>query len=191
MNILIDELPKGVYIDNIPYSINTDFRVSILFSMIIDDKEINDNLKFNKIIELYYPEKPHDLNKAFEIIMWFYRCGKEVDNKNNNKSNNIILDYEIDANYIYSAFMSQYKIDLQDIEYLHWWKFRALFDNLTEDNRIVEIMKYRSVDLSKIKDKSEKDFYKKMKDLYKIEKEEEINEADKEALKEMRKKLGV
>ena len=64
--------------------------------------------------------------------------------------------------------MDQYSIDLQDIEYLHWWKFKAMFKSLKEDNEIVKIMGYRSMDLSKIKDKEQKSYYKKMQELYKI-----------------------
>ena len=79
--------------------------------------------------------------------------------------------------------MDQYRIDLQDIEDLHWWKFKAMFKSLKEDNEIVKIMGYRSVDLSKIKDKEEKAYYRNMKELHKIpvsqserEKIDKINE---------------
>lgn len=180
MNILIDTLPKGVIIDNIPYKINSDFRVSLMFSILLDDKEIEDEFKFNKALELYYPIIPHDKEKAIASIMWFYRCGKEIEEEKSNKdnSNNAILDYEQDADYIYSAFMSQYNIDLQDVEYLHYWKFKSLFENLNEDNKIVEIMKYRSINLNDITDKNEKQFYKKMKNIYGL-KEEKISEAEK------------
>ena len=52
-----------------------------------------------------------------------------------------IDDYdEFDNDLIYSAFKDQYSIDLQEIEYLHWWKFKAMFDALKDDNKIVEIM---------------------------------------------------
>ena len=43
-----------------------------------------------------------------------------------------------------------------------------MFKSLKGDNEIVKIMGYRSVDLSKIKDKEQKLYYKKMKELYKI-----------------------
>ena len=74
--------------------------------------------------------------------------------------------------------MSQYNIDLQDIEYLHWWKFRALFDSLDENNRLSKIIQYRSMDLTKIKDKEQKKFYKNMKKLYKIDTISEKEKAD-------------
>lgn len=52
--------------------------------------------------------------------------------------------------------------------YFVWWKFKAMFNALKEDNEIVKIMSYRAMDLSKIKAKEEKAYYKKMKELYKI-----------------------
>ncbi|WP_242840658.1 Gp15 family bacteriophage protein [Clostridium hydrogeniformans] len=45
--------------------------------------------------------------------------------------------------------LDQYGADLQNVEYLHWWKFKAL----KEDNEIFKIMGYRYMDLGKIKDK--------------------------------------
>lgn len=94
-------------------------------------------------------------------------------NKNNKKTSKEVIkkekqiySYEFDDELIYSAFKTQYKIDLQDIDYLHWWKFKAMFNGLNEDNKIIEVMGYREMDLSKIKDKKEKARYKKLKELY-------------------------
>lgn len=76
--------------------------------------------------------------------------------------------------------MDQYGINLQTIPYLHWWEFKALFTGLKEDNLIVKIMGYRAMDLSKIKDKDEKKYYKKLKRLYALPdmRTEEQKEAD-------------
>lgn len=62
--------------------------------------------------------------------------------------------------------MQQYRIDLNSIKYLHWWKFRALFVNLNEDVMFSKIMQYRAIQLNTIKDNEMKKFYKKMKRLY-------------------------
>ena len=79
--------------------------------------------------------------------------------------------------------MSQYKIDLYSIDYLHWWKYKALFKGLTEDNEIVKIMGYRSMDLSKIKDKEQKEHYKKLKKMYALP--VKVSETEKEKFKEI------
>ncbi|MCH1965950.1 MAG: bacteriophage Gp15 family protein [Paeniclostridium sordellii] len=190
MNILIDLLPTKVEIGKKMYKINSDFRTSILFELLMYDDSISDEFKCIQALELYYPSMPPEryFEDAIHKILWFYSCGKENENKDKNTENSHskverVYSYEYDDSYIYSAFLSQYNIDLQDINDLHWWKFKAMFESLKEDNKICEIMKYRASDLSKIKDKEEKAFYKKMKQIYKLpeyidkeqkEKEDEI-----------------
>lgn len=171
MNILVDLLPIAVEIDNKNYEINSDFRTSILFELLMQDSSIGAEDKIITALELYYPVIPENINEAIEQMLWFYRCGKEItSSKGNGKGKSVtqIYSFEHDDDYIYAAFMDQYNIDLQDIEYLHWWKFKAMFKSLKEDNEIVKIMGYRSMDLSKIKSKEEKAYYKKMQELYKL-----------------------
>lgn len=43
-----------------------------------------------------------------------------------------------------------------------------MFKSSKENNEIVKIMGYPSMDLSKIKDKEERAYYKKMREFYKI-----------------------
>lgn len=183
MNILIDLLPTEVTIDEKEYKINSNFRTSILFSMMVEDKEISEKQKVYQALELYYPIIPCDINKAMDKILWLYSCGKtkELSRTGNSKVNKKVFDYDKDSDYIYSAFLSQYKIDLQDIKYMHWWKFKALLDSLKDDNKLCEIIKFRSTDLNKIKDKGQKKYYKKMQDIYKLE----SKNATKEELKEL------
>ncbi len=184
MNILIDLLPTIININNVEYEINSDFRTSILFELLMQDNSIGKEDKIITALELYYPVIPENINEAIEQILWFYRCGKEItSSKGNGKGKSItqIYSFEHDDDYIYAAFMDQYNIDLQDIEYLHWWKFKAMFKSLKEDNEIVKIMGYRSMDLSKIKDKEEKAYYKKMQELYKLP----ISKDEKEKLDEI------
>jgi len=171
MNILIDLLPKEIEIEGIEYKINSDFRNSMLFELMMSDNMLDDNQKIEQALKLYYPNIPQNIDLAVDQLLWFYRCGKDVvksSGSGKGKSTQI-YDFNFDDDYIYSAFLDQYNIDLQDIENLHWWKFKAMFKSLREDNEIVKIMGYRSMDLNKIKDKEEKAHYKKMKDLYKIQ----------------------
>ncbi|MBU3112005.1 bacteriophage Gp15 family protein [Clostridium lacusfryxellense] len=170
MNMIIDVLTNKVSVDGVNYAINSDFRTSMLFELMMADKELDDKQRIENALMLYYPIIPNDINEAIEQILWFYRCGKNMTKSKGSGSgkSDQIYDFDFDDDYIYSAFLDQYNIDLQDAD-LHWWKFKALFKSLKEDNEIVKIMGYRSMDLNKIKDKEEKARYKKMKDLYKIQ----------------------
>lgn len=146
----------------------------------MSDKELDDKQKIEQALLLYYPIVPPNINLAMEQLLWFYRCGKDmIASAGNGRGKNIqIYDFNFDDDYIYSAFLDQYGIDLQDTD-LHWWKFKALFKSLKEDNEIVKIMGYRSMDLNKIKDKEEKKHYKQMKDLYKIQSQVSKDEIEK------------
>lgn len=172
MNILIDEVPEYVEIDGIEYKINTDFRIGIMFELLIQDNTLTDMEKVEIALNLYYPEIPHDPIQALEKILWFYRCGKEYDAESPQEGTEgttqqqAIYSFEHDAEYIYAAFLDQYGIDLQDIEHLHWWKFRALFKGLKEDNLIVKIMGYRAIKIDDNMTDSEKRFYRRMKKIY-------------------------
>lgn len=189
MNILIDLLPSSVEIDGTEYDINTDFRISVLFSLLMEDDELTEEQKVLQALSLYYPVIPTDIGKAIEQIKWFYSCGKSdkpIGSKKRKANSKKVFDFEADSNYIYSAFMSQYRIDLQDIRQLHWWKFKALLEGLKEDNKLSKIIEYRSVDLSKIKDKEQRKFYKDMQKQYSLKKE---NKEDLKLLEEWNNKL--
>ena len=170
-NILLDKLPKVTPSGLI---IRTNFRECIKFELLMQDNKIKEAYKIQLALNLFYAEIENP-EKALEDAIWFYSCGnkinkkyseKEDKNSKDTKNNKQIYSYEFDDAYIYSAFMEQYKIDLNSINYMHWWKFKALMEGLNEDTQFVKIMSYRAIDLSKIKDKEERKKYKKLKSIY-------------------------
>lgn len=171
MNILIDVLPRKVEINSSEYKINYDFRTSILFEIMMQDDELNDKEKIYNALLLYYPVIPDNLEEAIKQILWFYRGGKDINEGSSGVSkgkSTRAYSFEYDDDYIYSAFLTQYDIDLQDIKDLHWWKFKAMFRALKEDNEIVKIMGYRSMTINTNMSKEQKDFYSNMKRIYAI-----------------------
>lgn len=185
MNILIDKLPCSVIVDNIDTEIVSDFRMSILFEQLMKDNSVNDDVKIELALNLYFP-KQYIINTvdAVNKIIWFYSSGKDIkesSGKSNSSNKHLnIYDFEQDADYIYAAFMEQYKIDLADIDYLHWWKFKSLFYGLNKDIQLSKIMFYRSVELTDDMTKNERKFYRDMKRLYALEdmRSEEEKEQD-------------
>lgn len=163
MNILVDKLPA----DYEGLKINTNFRSFILFELLMQDRKIEKEDKIALALDLFYDEFPQDIKKAFDGIVWFYTRGKKIKEEKNSKKQqkNVkkkIYSYEYDADLIYTAFLDQYKLDLNDVDYLHWFKFKAMFEGLKAENKICEIMGYRAVDIGKIKDKEEKKKYKNL-----------------------------
>lgn len=167
MNLLIDKLPETVEIDGLKYPIHTDFRISILFEQLLADTELTEPEKLMQALQLYYPLLPANIPTAIDQMLWFYRCGKEQKAAEDEKPSAAVFDYDVDDQYIYAAYLDQYGIDLQDVK-LHWWKFKALFAGLREDNKLCKIMSYRAMDIPGDMPKAQKEFYKKMKKLYEI-----------------------
>ena len=170
-NILIDIVPKKVEVIGKEYNIDSNFRASILFELMVQDNRLSNEEKVIQALQLYYGDNiPENIPEAINKILEFYRGGKEEPKATGGaRGKNIkVYSYEYDSDLIYSAFMRDYKIDLQEVKYLHWWKFKALFRGLSKDNEIVKIMGYRGLDLNTIKGKEEREYYKKLKEIYKL-----------------------
>ena len=155
MNIMVDPLPEVVIVGGMEYQINTGFRTSVLFELLVRDKKIPDSAKIIGMLQLYYPQEPADKDEAIKKILWFYNCGKQEEKKEERnktakdfRQDKTLYSFEQDAPLIYAAFLAEYGIDLQDIEDLHWWKFSALFDGLSDDRKIRQVMRIRGMDTS-------------------------------------------
>lgn len=186
INLLLDNIDEVVK-NRIKIDFDTNFRIAVAFEIMMQNPKYSMQAKTYQALKLFYPEMDEikDVKKAIDDIIWFYSCGKsEEKTSRKNKNSKQIYSYVFDDDLIYSAFKDQYKVDLEEIEYLHWWKFKAMFNGLKSDNKIVEIMGYRAMNLSKIKDKDMKKYYKELQEEYKLpdmrseeEKEEDFAEA--------------
>ena len=171
MNLLIDPLPQKIGVDGKEYPIRWDFRVGILYELLMLDEDVQGAEKPLLALRLFYPEIPGNWQKALEGIQWFYRSGVEekiVKRKRNRKKQERIYSFQYDAGYIYSAFLEQYGLDLTEVGQLHWWKFRALFQGLREDSAFSKIMGYRAMEISESMGKEQKEFYRRMKESYRL-----------------------
>ena len=171
-NILLDQLPC---VTPNGYKIKTSYKQGIKFELLMQDNELEKEEKVQLALNIFYNEKKliitkaEELKKRIEDVLWFYMCGKEekTSQKKAKGKQKQIYSYEFDDDKIYSAFIQQYKIDLQKQD-LHWWQFKSMFESLTDETQIVQIMQYRATDLSKIKDKTERKRIKELQDLYKL-----------------------
>ena len=181
VNIIIDPLPTSITVGNDEIDINTDFRYCIMFEQMLSDNTISESAKFEIMLELFF-DNPNieitDFKQLTEQIVWFYRCGKKMSKKEqadaeterdreNGTAPPAIYDYDYDADLIFSAFMQQYRIDLNDAE-LHWWKFKSLFVGLDSETTFKQIVHIRSIKTSEIKDVKERQRIQKLQAEHKI-----------------------
>lgn len=148
MNILLDDLPQSVYLtDPDPpyiereYAINSDFRTGIQFSVLMENEDIDDEEKAITALKLYYGQVPIQVQGAYEALINFYCCNEEP--KKEESSEPPLFSYEQDAPYILAAFWQQYRIDLTQTD-MHWFKFQALFNALSDKTQFMKIIGYRA-----------------------------------------------
>lgn len=162
MNFFYEKYPLEIVVNEEKYPILTDFRDYIqLLDMLKDDALTLDERVL--ILREYFL---CDVNLTKDVIEglisfinmdgvlnqeYVHEHGEDVD-----VCPKAVFSYSIDYPYILSAFMRDYGIDLENIEYMHWWKFRMLFDGLSEDTEIKKRIMYRSINVSEIKDSEER-----------------------------------
>ena len=181
MSILTDTLPCSVRIGGSEVGINADFRASIQFENLIFNGDLSNEETFLEVLNIYFDNVwkrfPYDCGtEVIEKVLWFYRCGKPEPKRKKSRIKAPPYSYDYDAPFIYAAFLEQYGIDLEKIKFLHWWKFRAMFDALSEDTRIMEIIKFRSMELDGKMSKEQKTYYRKMKKIYELPQKEKSKE---------------
>ena len=123
---------------------------------------------FDLVIPNYelYMESVDSL-ELLKRILDFYKCNKpDKPEKKPNKKVGFLFDYDMDL--IFAAFMQQYGINLLRTN-MHWWEFKALLNGLNDDTKFVQVVGYRTADLSKIKDKKERARMKELQDYYAIQ----------------------
>lgn len=181
------ELPVSVDIWSKTYKIDADFRTIMNVEGIIFGKEVTDdqkkfaeemmkeidieekdaiaNAKYYDALKLFYRNNvPDDLEEAMEKMLWFYSCGKE-DEQSKTKTKKKVISFEYDFDYINAGFMQDYKIDLFEVDFLHWWKFMSLFSALHDDCKICEIIGYRGAELKNF-DKEQRKRIREMQKIY-------------------------
>ncbi len=146
------------------------------------------NAKCQEALRLFYKDNiPEDLEGAVDRMIWFYGCGKEDKDTGGKKSSKTVYSYKHDFDYIAAGFLQDYKLDILDIGFLHWWKFTSLFSALKDDCKIREIMAYRGTDLKNL-DKEQRKHVREMQKLYALpecemsKEEEELKNRVREAL---------
>lgn len=168
LNVLLDGFPKEYQ----GYPINTDFRIGIMLSLLLEDDTIDDEeLRLAHALTLLYKDKvPDDINIAMSGLYWFLSCGRSEiyydEDEDNDDSTDKSIDFNVDHLDIWAAF---YKlgVDLEQTN-MHWFKFCSLLGSLG-DCALSQKAQYRTVDLSDMTGETRK-YYAKLKRKYKVRK---------------------
>ena len=139
------------------------------------DKELRYNIKAKEFEERVVDEKTGKITRK--------------DNPRIRHKSLRVLDYDYDQDYIVGAFQQLYGIDLT-VENIHWWRFKMLFNSLTKETKLVEIMGYRSMEINPKWDESHRKFYQDMKILYALPDNRTEEEKERDFQEQLNNALG-
>ena len=170
MNILTEPLADYVEIGGVRYAVQTDFKNWIRIGSLMRCPDAENGAHLAEALGLCYVRGslPPSLEDAVFAMLRFYIGEEEGQAARQGRAKcTAVYDFEYDAEYIFAAFWAQYGLDLTKCR-LHWHAFRALFLGLCGEHKICRMMEYRGADLSQIKNKEQKSFYRKMQRLYRL-----------------------
>lgn len=150
---LYERYPKAVRVNGDFYKIETDFRKWIEFYDLAIQRG-NDEERIRKMLDLYVERIPGDIEAAISALCEFYAAGKMKDD--NHKACAPNYDFEFDQDFFVAGFRENYGISLQEIDYMHWWEFLALFRGMNAGTELKQRMSLRAIDTGKIKDPKER-----------------------------------
>ena len=171
-------LPNTVNVDGRDFSIYTDFRLWMRFENSIANIE-NGRVDISYLFKNDMPISC-DRSSLFAFSRPYSELPRDV-----GRSLAQTYSFSLDGDYIYSAFLGQYGIDLIDIEELHWHKFLAMFRGLNDSTMMAHIMSYRGY----IKE-TRKDFdrYEELRQMWEIE--PQMSQEEKDSLDEFNRAFG-
>lgn len=130
-------LPETVTVSGKRYRIRTSFKYWLRFLELVEQDDKNPYV----FDFLYVDKKPSDRIKGFTALLGFCTPASLLPRLTSSDTSDKVVDYQIDAEYIYAAFYELYGIDLIEAD-MHWYKFQALFKGL-HDTKLNEIIGYR------------------------------------------------
>lgn len=144
------------------YEINTDYRVALACLEAINDEEITDLERYFAIegLLLGFDINNDDREILKEKMANYLRCGETQ----NISDSEVDFDYFEDLKYIRPSMrQTYYGLDLNKIDYLHWWEYNELISGLLPDSILNRVRDLRNYNINEIKDQKERERIRKAK----------------------------
>ena len=161
---MIGRLPTSLEISGKEYKIRTDYRDCILILQAFADVELTLEEKAQVLLEVLYLDTPEEANlqEAYDKAVWFLNCGDKVVSPVKGKP---LYDFEQDEQIIFSAVNKVAGKEVRELEYMHFWTFISLFNEIGEGtfSTIVSIRNNRNK--GNQLENHEKEFYRNNREL--------------------------
>lgn len=184
-NIFVDDLPHEWN----GFEIETDFSTGILISECLQDESLTEWERMGVACNLLFANgMPSDANECAMALKWWMGAWN-TDNIQKEKTKVETMNFTADQWRIYSAFLSQYRIDL-NTAHLHFWLFMGLLQNLSEC-ALTKVIEIRSMKITSRMTKEQKDRISSAQTTYQIHKQVMSEEEEKESSEEVNDFLNL
>lgn len=171
---MIGQLPKQLNINGINRAIRSDFRTALLIFIAYNDTELSEQEKSLVMLDCLYEDfvniPGEDYQSAADQAVLFLDGGKastDEESSSHAKAKKV-MDWEQDEQLIFSAINKVAGYETRDKEYLHWWSFLGLFNEIGEGLFSTVISIRSKKNKGKKLEKHEQEFYKENKSLIDI-----------------------
>ncbi|BCK01597.1 Gp15 family bacteriophage protein [Anaerocolumna chitinilytica] len=166
---MIGQLPKTLDINGISRAIRSDYRVVFVIFEAYADSEMNDNDKCRTMLECLYEDFENipqdDYPEAVSKAVWFIDGGKQYEESKDTRK---VLDWEQDEQLIFPAVNKVAGHEIRAVEYMHWWTFLGLFNEIGEGLLSTVLNIRQKKNKGKKLEKYEQEFYRENKQLIDI-----------------------
>lgn len=160
---VLTEIPRDrIRVRKIDFVVNPAFDIVLEVQRLYREENLTDTEKMDQALKMLVKNKwnlcllkpAEKAGLMSEIVRVFISVKKRPASKG---SPFPIVDFEEDGDYIYASFMQEYRIDLIDEQgKLPWKKFLYLFNGLSADTKIKQIMRIRDMELPEYNGKNRK-----------------------------------
>ena len=139
------------------YTVNADFRNILRIFAMIKDGNIPEYKKIVKLIQWFYDFGEYEIGIgeiAIEETLASFLDFINADKRGNGAKNlpEPQFDFDFDAEEIYASFIGEYGIDLAEIDFMHWYKFKILLENLPPESAFKKKIELRFMDINSLAD---------------------------------------
>lgn len=155
------KLPRKHTIGGTPYDLNTDYRDILEIIEHLNNEAEPEIIRWRIAVALFYEQDvpENHMREAMEYLAEFISAGTAY-----KKPGPKLLDWTQDAQMIVSGINKVAGKEIRAVEYLHWWTFISLFQEVGEGqlSTIVSIRHKRAT--GKKLEKWEQDYYNENRD---------------------------
>lgn len=182
-------LVDTVEINGKTYELDMSFNNILILFDLLQDKTIDDVTKVKKGLFLLIDDEleEYDIEERAKIFVEIFKNAvgeskkKQLVDLDGNpmpelsEDDKKAFDLAQDAEYIYASFMHTYQIDLFEMQgKLHWKKFKALLNGLSEDSIFSRVVGIRTAELPSGKGmQKERERLRKLKQKFALEEDDE------------------